>query len=180
MTDAQIMELVKNGQLNYLSEIFERYAGRIQNYFYQMTADRFISEDLTQNVFEAILRSRHNYKEEGSFQYWLFRIAKNVLTDHFRSKKYRNNVRLGEIDVPDNGIKYPDEDLSHNSKRLSKALNLLKSEHREIIILTRFENLTYKEVSEIIGISETGVKARVFRAMKSLRRAYFQNASAHE
>ncbi|MEM7103361.1 MAG: RNA polymerase sigma factor [Bacteroidota bacterium] len=177
MTDAQIMELVKKDQLRYLSVIFDRYADRLFLYFRQMTGDSYLSEDLTQNVFEGVIRSRHAYEERGAFKSWLFRIAKNVLIVHARKQKGRYNVGLNGFDVAEEIPIDNREEYSEQKKQLLKAMEKLKTEHREIIMLTKFENLNYKEVAEIIGISETGVKARVFRAMKSLKKAYFQNVS---
>ena len=178
MTDGNLMALVKQGQLSHMRTIYERYAGRLLGYFRHLTNDRSLSEDLSQIVFEKVIRSRHTYSEQASFHAWIFRIARNTLAEHYRATTPLRNVATdlslenGHYSAPDfeNLTEYGDE----RTEKLYRALNAIKKEHREILILTRFENLSYQEVADIIGISVTGVKARVFRAMKSLKRAYFQ------
>ena len=179
MTDEVLMDHVKNDQLNYLGEIFNRYHLRIYGYFHRMTNNQMLSEDLTQNVFERIIKFRSSYKEKASFQTWIFRIAKNCLMDHFRSKKKLFEQSLDQSHLEIAHVEDDDVEQIHqvNKVNMQRAMSQLKEEHREIILLTRFENLSYKEAATVIGLTENAVKARVFRAIKSLRKVYNQNSS---
>ncbi len=166
MNDGDLMMAVSNGQIDRLGILFERHKDKLFDYFYRLSGDRSLSKDLVQNVFERILKGKHTYKIRYPFLGWMFRIARNIMMDHFRSKK-KIVLSLDESDMMvDSGP--PDWEESD----IERALNRIKPEFREVLILTRYEELKYHEVAEIIGISETGVKSRVHRAMKELRNAY--------
>ena len=178
MTDEVLMDLVKQDQLNHLGEIFNRYHLRIYGYFHRMTNNQMLSEDLTQNVFERIIKFRSSYKERASFQTWIFRIAKNCLMDHFRSMKKSNTRSLDEhhLEIPSDDPYRDSGDMEERKTLMHQAINKLKDEHKEIILLTRFENLSYQEAATVIGLTENAVKARVFRAIKNLRKIYSENS----
>ena len=172
MTDSELMSKVKEGELRYMSDIFNRHSVSVYNYFKKMTGRSSLSEDLTQTVFEKVIRSKHAYNEQSAFKAWLFTMAKNSLMDHYRSNK---KMMITDSQIPDQVVT-PDsepEKLDSDVKaRVHKALNRIKDEHKEILILTRFENLQYREAAAIVGITENAVKARVFRAIKSFKEAY--------
>ena len=175
MTDSELMAKVKRGELRYMSEIFKRHHVSIYNYFKKMTGRPSLSEDLTQTVFEKVIRSKHAYNEQSAFKAWLFTMAKNSLMDHYRSNKkmqITDNQVPDQLVIPDNDSEKLDSDLK---ARVHKALNRIKEEHKEILILTRFENLQYSEAASVIGITENAVKARVFRAIKSFKEAYYNS-----
>ncbi len=173
MTDAELMQLVQDDELRHLGVLFERYSTKLFRYFLKGTGDRMQSEDLTQVVFEKVLRSRHSYRHEVIFAGWLFTIARNTMIERLRSRSRDRTEVIDNYDVMEENDLHSEEELSDRKLQLAKAMQTLKVEHREILMLTRFENLNYQEVAEYIGISETGVKARVFRAMKNLKKAYF-------
>ncbi len=167
MTDEQLMARVAEGDTAKLGTLFRKHHQKIFDYFVRMTHDQALSSDLIQNVFERALRGKHTYRVEYPFIGWIFRIAKNCLMDHYRKRK---GQMADEIE-PHHASFEPSMDHLDESD-ISKALAKLSSESREVLILTRFEELKYKEVARIIGISETGVKSRVHRALKQLKEAY--------
>jgi len=173
MTDAELMELVQNDELSHLSELYRRYAVKLYRYFLKGTGDTAQSEDLTQVVFEKVLKARHTYRHETVFAGWLFTIARNTMIETLRGRSRRRTEAIENYDVMEDNDQVEKEEIADRKLKLAKAMEQLKDEHREIIQLTRFENLNYQEVAEYIGISETGVKARVFRAMKNLKKVYF-------
>lgn len=175
MTDEKLMILVRDDELSYLSELFERYHVRLYNYFRKVTRDPMLSEDLTQSVFERIIHYRHTYGNTSSFQGWIFRIAKNCLIDHHRKRNLvDSNADIQTLERPEEYGDDEIEKLNENKSRLSRAIEQLKEEHREVIVLSRLENLTYQEIGQSLGLSETAVKARMFRAMKNLKKHFFQ------
>ena len=177
-SDEEIMSMVSNGGIRKMSVLFDRHHLHVYNYYKKMTRDEALSEDLTQNVFERMLKHRRTYKIEYPFKAWMFRIAKNLLSDHYRKKKIKvdSNRQPEEVDIADNGIVEEQDD---RALIVKSALAMLKSEYKEVLLLTRYENLPYKEVANIIGISENGVKARVHRALKQLKVCYTK-LSAYE
>ncbi len=173
MTDAELMQRVQDDELRYLGVLFERYSTKLYRYFLKGTGDTNQSEDLTQTVFEKVLMSRHTFRHETIFAGWLFTIARNTMIERHRSQSRQRTEALENYDIMEDNDHLAEEDLNDRKLRLGQAMQSLKTEHREILMLTRFENLNYQEVANYIGISETGVKARVFRAMKNLKKAYF-------
>lgn len=167
MTDEELMEKVSHGDLARLGELFERHHHKIFDYFTRMTNDHSLSSDLVQNVFEKALKGKHTYKIEYPFIGWIFRIAKNCLMDHYRSRKMKT---VEEIEPYHGSYEISMDHL--DTSNIEKAMSRLSEESREVLLLTRYEELKYKEVAEIIGISETGVKSRVHRALKQLKEVY--------
>lgn len=168
MTDENLMLLVADGETEKLGLLFNRYQAKIYDYFFRMTRDEFVSGDLMQSVFEKILKGKHTYRKEYPFVGWIFRIAKNVLMDH-----YRNEKRTLEINEEVMRVKEKEEEYFQKSE-IEIALDQLDDMYREVLVLTRYEELKYKEVAQIIGVSETGVKTRVHRAIKQLKDNYLK------
>lgn len=166
------MMKVKNGDLDKLGLLFERYNRPLFSFFYRKTMDPGLSEDLVQSVFERMLKYRTTYSGTGAFTTWMFSIARNAHIDHFRKQKRRKEDELpdeerfvGEIPA---GYAELDE---RNQKKilLERALDQLSDEKQEVVVLSRYEGLRYHEIAEIQGVSESAVKVRFFRAMKELK-----------
>jgi RNA polymerase sigma factor (sigma-70 family) len=174
--DDELMIRVKQGDLDKLAVLYERYHRALFAFFFKVILDSQASEDLVQTVFFKIIKYRDRYRaEEGSFAAWMFRIAHNANIDHYHSlKRLRNEVRIGEGDVREAGD--PDEDFlkKERSRRIKEALGHLTAEQREVLILSRYQDLKYEEIAEILKCRIGTVKARVFRAVEKLRRIYRQ------
>lgn len=170
MTDEQIMLQVKNGRLNQLSVLFQRYQLPLYNFFVRLTQDEQLSEDFTQNVFERILKYRHSYQNEASFRSWIYQIARNVRTDHYRLNKVRIDANADLPSLSLEADSFLDRmEAREEEKQLERAIAQLKEEYREVLLLGWIERMKYAEVGEILGISETNVKVRMHRAVKQLR-----------
>jgi RNA polymerase sigma factor (sigma-70 family) len=174
--DDELMVRVKNGDLDKLAVLYERYNRALFAFFFRVTLDSQVSEDLVQTVFFKIIKYRGRYRaEEGSFVTWMFRIAHNANIDHYHSLgRSRNEVRINEADVRVEGN--PDEDFlkKEDSRRMKEALERLTREQREVLMLSRYQDLKYEEIAEILKCRVGTVKARVFRAVEKLRRIYRQ------
>ena len=86
-TDNELMEAVKDGRVEKLAVLFERYHVALFNFFLRLTGDRAASEDLVQDVFMRILKYRAGFQSEGRFAVWMFQIARNAHVDHLRKRK---------------------------------------------------------------------------------------------
>ena len=168
--DEDLMVRVRDGDLACLGTLFRRYQDKLFDYFYRMSRDRSLSNDLVQSVFERALKGRHTYKRSYPFVGWIFRIGKNILMDHYRSRKIIT-TEFDQYEKPDD---FQEPVLEPTD--MERALSSIKPEFKEVLLLTRYEELKYREVAEIIGISETGVKTRVRRALKELKEAYLKIA----
>lgn len=170
-SDNALMLKVKEGDLDKLGLLFERYNRRLYHFFYRMTRRRDVSEDLVQGVFERILKYRHSYTSNGSFATWIFQIARNLQIDHYKSNQ--NKEELDDLIDWDQleGESFESEEEQHEKeelKQLQQALDQLEDTKKQTLILSRFEGFKYKEIAEIMNCSESAVKVRIFRALNEL------------
>jgi RNA polymerase sigma-70 factor (ECF subfamily) len=174
-TDETIMEAVKDGDLQQASLLFERYHLRIFNFLARMTMDRTQAEDLTQNVFLRMIRYRTSYRRGARFQSWIYQIARNVFSDHYQANK---NHRADFVDVENirEQMQDTDEDESRAEREqlLHRSLARLGEEQRELLILTRFQQMKYEEVAQIMDTTVANIKVKVHRAIIKLRENYFE------
>lgn len=166
---------VKDGQTDKLGLLFERYNKSLYGFFYRLTLDGDISEDLVQNVFIRILKYKHTYHGDGKFSTWMFHMARNMFADHYKKSK-----RMGykeDVEVTD---RYFRDDVNAESKRihteemdlLERAMNQLSIEKKEILVLSKYQEMRYREIADLLNLTESAVKVRIFRAMKELKTYY--------
>ncbi|MEM6964313.1 MAG: RNA polymerase sigma factor [Bacteroidota bacterium] len=174
-SDNLIMCKVKAGDLDQLGLLFERYH-RVLYRFFQNYHQRAECQDLVQTVFMRILKYRLQFDEnEGEFKTWMFRIARNVNMDFFKKQK-RTRTEI----IDNQAFKFSTKMDIHFGEekeellKLRRALKNLDPEKREIIVMSKLEGLNYKEIGEVLNCTEGAVKVRVFRALKGLRKQYFE------
>ena len=174
-TDEKLMQLLSSGHLNCAAELFERYHVRLFNFFLYQGLDKNVSEDLVQMVFERLIRYRASFRGGMPFKAWLFQIARNVKYDLNKKKKLRISdfIIVENLEMED---QRPEESLKKEQQvnLLYQALEKLNPDQREILLLTRFQQLKYSEVASMLSISESAVKVKVHRALKQLRKHYFK------
>ena len=173
-SDNILMLKVKAGELDQLGLLFERYHKLLFRFFlnYHQAAE---CQDLVQTVFLRIMKYRQKFREdEGEFKTWMFRIARNVNMDLFKKQK-RNRTEAIENYTSQftANPRYSIGDENEEIIRLRKALKNLNEEKREVLVLSKMEGLTYKEIGNVLDCSEGTIKVRVFRALKDLRKEYF-------
>ncbi len=165
------MMKVKNGDLDKLGLLFERYNRPLFSFFYRMCKEAELCEDLVQSVFERILKYRDTYTGDGKFTTWMFSIARNAHIDHYR-KQQREGIPI-EIDEERMEVDQEEAKALVNKKEkkelLELALGRLDEDKREIIVLSRYEGLKYKEIADILDTTEGAIKVKMFRAMKELK-----------
>lgn len=175
MTDEQVMEAVKNGDLQRASVLFDRYNKRLFNFLAKMTMDRDLAEDLTQNVFLRLIRYRNSYKDGMRFQSWIYQVARNVFSDHYQANK---NMKNKFTDIEKVGDSFSDSSEGFHKEEqehlLQKSMALLNDEQRELLVLTRFQHMKYEEVAELMDTTVSNIKVKVHRAIGKLREHYFQ------
>src|ERR1041384_860651 len=162
MTDEQIMEAVRNGDLQQASLLFDRYNKRLFNFLARVPMDRELAEDLTQNTFLRMIRYRGSYKPGRKFQSWIYQVARNVFTDHYQGNKKKQADRM---DIEKVGEWVPDDNdsqsIDEQEKLLHRSMQLLTDEQRELLILTRFQHMKYEEVAEMMETTVANIKVKV-------------------
>ena len=174
MTDETAMNAVKQGELDQAAVLYERYKRPIFNFFLYLRHDRELSQDFTQQVFYRLLKYRNTFQEDGSFKTWIYRIARNIHHDHYQRNMLVMNEFLDDFDVADEVSDNQDDELV----LVTKALKKLPDEYREVLVMSRYENMKYEQIADVLDISVALVKVRVHRAIKALREVYFQLSEA--
>jgi RNA polymerase sigma factor (sigma-70 family) len=177
-TDNALMGQVGTGDVAKMAMLFERHHRPLFRYFVSMNRNRELSEDLVQDVFFRMLRYRASYDPAQSFTAWMYQIARNANVDQAQKRKGEVigidefDDRRTEIVSPAAG---PEENAAKNQDLalLRRALDRLPADKRELLVLSRFQNMKYEEIATILECEVGTVKVRVFRAMRALEQAYF-------
>lgn len=179
-TDHQLMLSVRTGDIDKLGPLFERYHKQLYIFFLRQTGDSQTSEDLVQDVFYRILKYRDTYRGTSKFMTWMFSIAHNSKNDHYRKKKQSvepiddgKEFMTGEADPEQQSIQ------KNNIELLKTALADLQDEKREALILSRFHNMKYDEIAEVMGCKVGTIKARIHWAIKDIS-MMFKKAMVNE
>jgi RNA polymerase sigma-70 factor (ECF subfamily) len=164
---------VRDGDLAKLGLLFERYHLRLFNFLSRVTGDRSAAEDLVQDVFVRVLKYRSTYRDDGVFETWLFRIARNAKADHFRARS-RVEPLVGEASDQAEPAPGPVAQLESGRDlvRLNRALMRLREDKRELIVLARYHGMTHKQIAELLEIDAGAVTVRLHRALRELREIF--------
>lgn len=162
--DSRIMLKVAGGDLEPLGGLFVRYEKRLFGFFCRSLGNRDTAADLVQNTFFRVLRSRRTFKAKGHFSGWLFQIARSVVADYLRSRRDETACDMDSMESVPESRSAQDEMLT-----LEQALATLDPTNREILLMSRFSGMTYGEIGEATGLSESAIKVRVFRALSALK-----------
>ena len=174
MDSSQTNALVKefqSGNKEAFGELYELYIRPIYNFVYYKTHHKETAEDLTSQVFMKAYRAAVGFEsEKGTFQAWLYQIARNAVIDHYRSVRPTRDIE----DVWDLSGNENIERDTDNLLLLGKVKEQLRGfsvEQRDIVIMRVWQELSYTEIAEILGKSEASCKMSFSRSIKKLREA---------
>jgi RNA polymerase sigma factor (sigma-70 family) len=169
-SDEELMLSVREGGGEMLGVLFDRYQVPLFNFYSKLTGDRAASEDLVQEVFLRILKYRRTYRPDKPFRSWIYQIARNTRLDHVRKKRPETSWEP-ELTAPaPQGIDTAQQ--NQELALLQRALMQMSEAQREILVLTRFQELDYGEVGQLLGCEAGTVKVRVHRALRELREIF--------
>ncbi|MEY2879709.1 MAG: hypothetical protein RLZZ15_2089 [Verrucomicrobiota bacterium] len=176
-SDHALMLAARDGELDALGELFERHHGPLFGFLVKFTGDRTAAEDIAQTVFQRMLKYRHTYRDDGSFTAWMYHLARRCAADHFRragaAPRATDPVNLTDHadDTPHAGQHAATRD---DHALLHTALARLDREDREVLLLARFQELSFAEIAGILECSAGAAKVRAHRALGELRNVFFQ------
>lgn len=171
------MAQVGGGDVAKMAVLFERHHRPLFRYFVSMNRNRELSEDLVQDVFFRMLRYRASYDSKQSFSAWMYQIARNASVDQAQ-KRRGEVVGIDEFDdrrpEPASEAPGPAETAEKHQDLalLRRALDRLPEDKREILVLSRFQDMKYEEIASVLGCEVGAVKTRVFRAVRALEQIY--------
>ena len=171
--DEALMLAWVHGDVAAFELLYSRHRGRLYRFLLRQLRDRAMADELFQDVWQRVIAARAGWKPDAAFSTWMFRIAHNRLTDHWRALHYRppapadGEERAARIPDPDT----PERTLSQFEQRrhLQLALDALPDEQREVLLLRLEQELTLEEIGAITGVGRETVKSRLRYAMDKLR-----------
>ena len=181
MTDAEIMLRVREGDDVGFNFLIEKYRKPIINFMFRMVHNQAVAEELAQEVFLRVYRSRQTYRAEAKFTTWLYRIATNLGVNHARDTKHERAAQTIYLDqpdpetgtTPDVADMHPDveEELvkEERMKAIRKHVMALPERQRTAVLMHKYQGLDYKEIGAVLRLSESATKSLLFRAYQTLR-----------
>lgn len=178
LTDEQLIQLFKDGEPNAMEMLVNRHKERIYTSIYLLVKDKYLAEDIFQDLFIKIIETLKagKYKEENKFVQWALRIAHNLCVDHFRKAKSKPVIRTSDgadiFDVLNFSESNAEDNIMRmqNSERIMKLVCKLPEDQREIIILRHFADLKFREISKILDCSVNTALGRMRYALMNLRK----------
>lgn len=180
-SDIELMLQFQNGDNNGFDRLLEKYQKPIINIIYRMIGDRFMAEDLAQEVFLKVYESRNSYKPKAKFFTWIYKIATNISLNHLR---YQRRHRTESLDITlevedeavskqiaDTSMCSPSENLQKKELqgKIKEAIKSLPEKQKLVVTLAKFQGLSHKEIAEILGSSVMAVKLHLYRARIALK-----------
>lgn len=165
-----LIEKCQNGNLKYFSEIYDLYVKKIYEFIYFKTHHKQIAEDLTSQTFLKSLENIDKYdSRKGKFSSWLYAVARNGVIDYYRTQKHNLNID-DAWDISSEDDTELDTENKEKLRRVKKYLQKLTGDQRDVIILRVWENMSYREIAEIMVKTEANCKMIFSRATEKIRK----------
>ena len=188
MANVQIPDalLVKNyvaGDENALASLIKRHQSKIYGFIYSKVGDRDVSEDIFQDTFIKVIKTlkSNSYNEEGKFLPWVMRIAHNLIVDYFRKNKkmpmFRETEEFSIFSImTDNNPNIEAQMITSQVENdLQKLIDELPNDQKEVLVMRIYQDLSFKEISELTGVSINTALGRMRYALMNLRKVIEKN-----
>ena len=176
--DAELMLLVKEGDGASFGVLLEKHRSSVVHFLYRMVQNHAVAEELAQEVFLRVYRSRSTYEPTARFTTWLFRIATHLALNALRDgKNERSQERLDDDSsgLPARQVfdRRPsvEQTLVYQTKldEIRRAITALPAKQRAAVLMHKYEELEYSQIARVLSCSESAVKSLLFRAYETLR-----------
>ncbi len=181
LTDAEVMLELRAGNMAAFDVLLVKYRKPIVHFMYRMVHNQAVAEELAQEVFLRIYRSRETYRAEARFSTWLYRIATNLGVNHARDTRHERSASTVYLDEPDQetGTKPDVADSTPSAeadllrkermKAIRKHVMALPDRQKTAVLMHKYEGMDYKQIGEVLKLSESATKSLLFRAYQTLR-----------
>jgi len=180
-TDRELMVAFQEGDAEAFAALYQRHLRPILNFFYKMSYDRGLAEDLAQETFLRLLKTRSRYRPEASFRTYLYTVARNLFIDRYRSLRAAPRALSADQPLAEEGATLGDQIPSREPDPLQqvqdreaaqwarRAMEGLPAAQREVFVLAEGQGLKYREIATILSIPVGTVKSRMHAAVIRLR-----------
>jgi len=176
--DAELMLRVRDGDPASFGLLLERHRGSVIHFLFRMVLNQAVAEELAQETFLRVYKSRGNYEPTAKFTTWLFRIASHLALNWIRDG--RNEMRQASLDVENSdgtARQVPDrrrtaeQELVYQAKlgEVRQAIYSLPAKQKAAVMMHKYEEMEYAQIADVLTCSESAVKSLLFRAYESLR-----------
>lgn len=181
LSDADVMLRVKAGDDSAFDYLVQKYRRPIINFMYRMAHNTAAAEDLAQEVFLRVYRSRSSYEPSAKFTTWLYRIATNLGVNYARDTRHErpeNTVNLDEPDTEtgqtlDLADKTPsvEEEILRRERlaAIKQKVEALPERQKMAVLMHKYQQMDYRQIAEVLKLSESATKSLLFRAYETLR-----------
>jgi RNA polymerase sigma-70 factor (ECF subfamily) len=181
LTDADLMLRVKEGDDSAFEYLAEKYRRPMLGFMYRVTRNTHLAEELAQEVFLRVYRARATYNAEAKFSTWLYRIASNLSVNYIRDTKYERPEMSVSLDEPDEetGTTLDLADKSMTAEQamlrrerleaIKRHVQALPERQRNAVLMHKYQDMDYRQIAEVLNISESATKSLLFRAYETLR-----------
>jgi RNA polymerase sigma-70 factor (ECF subfamily) len=181
LSDAEIMLRAKAGDQSAFEYLVHKYRRPMLSFMYRMARNAAAAEDLAQEVFLRVYRSRESYEASAKFTTWLYRIATNLAVNHARDTRHERPEVQVSLDEPDEDtgttLELPDASLNAEQAMvvrermiaIRRKVEALPEQQRLAVIMHKYQHMDYKQIAEVLKKSESATKSLLFRAYETLR-----------
>jgi len=181
LSDAEMMLRVKAGDDSSFEYLVQKYRRPMISFMYRMAHNSAVAEDLAQEVFLRVYRSRSNYEPSAKFSTWLYRIATNLGVNHARDTRHERPENITNLDEPDAETgqtldladKAPniEEEILRRERltAIRKKVEALPERQKMAVLMHKYQQMDYKQIAEVLKLSESATKSLLFRAYETLR-----------
>ncbi len=180
-SDAEIMLRAKAGDQSAFDYLVQKYRRPMVSFMYRMARNAAVAEDLAQEVFLRVYRSRESYEASAKFTTWLYRIATNLAVNHARDTRHERPEVQVSIDEPDDDtgttLEIPDRSLNAEQSivvrermlAIRSKVEALPEQQKLAVIMHKYQQMDYKQIADVLKKSESATKSLLFRAYETLR-----------
>jgi RNA polymerase sigma-70 factor, ECF subfamily len=180
-SDAAVMLRVKAGDQPAFDYLVRKYRRPLVSFMYRMARNTAVAEDLAQEVFLRVYRSRESYEASAKFTTWLYRIATNLAVNHARDTRHERPEVMVSLDEPDEatGVTMDLADGEMTAEQamvrrerlmgIRRKIEALPERQRLAVVMHKYQQMDYRQIAEVLELSESATKSLLFRAYETLR-----------